>query len=411
MSLLIEYYTEALLNLLHGSHDMIETENESLRERVADLEKKVLEQGDEIVCLRSTLADVLRRLNQFESRGGPIPENRIPVRNGSVVHRVLLQNNHVQSSPQYKDSPSSMKKYQGSVSDLASRDPLRRAASYASSLPQRRVVHYQSTGSLHSDSPSSNSVSPVPTSPSPTHTPTPPPPQRATPIGTGRTTPTQKYSAPQRPTSVGNLSLAKRWSSTGDFHNVGITSPQSAMATASRLATKSLFNLYMRPQQHHPSLKHGQAHQFGSTRAPIRGWGWVTVNNDVDFPPTSDGADTLLSGDWSPVTRGYVQLMWRTRDASFNEEEGSVRIFLRGRPIVLYAPSELAESYDLNKVTTPPQTRLKLDYGYRGRDGRSNLYLLPTGEMVYFVAAAVVLYNVEEQSQRHYLGHTDDVKW
>nr|CAD7573381.1 unnamed protein product [Timema californicum] len=142
--------------------------------------------------------------------------------------------------------------------------------------------------------------------------------------------------------------------------------------------------------------------------------------------------------------------MSRTRDASFNEEEGSVRIFLRGRPIVLYAPSELAESYDLNKVTTPPQTRLKLEwvypfiqpffditkrelanalvvlsstaedgeievqisvsYGYRGRDGRSNLYLLPTGEMVYFVAAAVVLYNVEEQSQRHYLGHTDDVK-
>lgn len=50
-------------------------------------------------------------------------------------------------------------------------------------------------------------------------------------------------------------------------------------------------------------------------------------------------------------------------------------------------------------------------YGYRGRDCRSNLYLLPTGEMVYFVAAVVVLYNVEEQSQRHYLGHTDDVKW
>lgn len=50
-------------------------------------------------------------------------------------------------------------------------------------------------------------------------------------------------------------------------------------------------------------------------------------------------------------------------------------------------------------------------YGYRGRDCRSNLHLLPTGEMVYFVAAAVVLYNVEEQSQRHYLGHTDDVKW
>ncbi len=37
--------------------------------------------------------------------------------------------------------------------------------------------------------------------------------------------------------------------------------------------------------------------------------------------------------------------------------------------------------------------------------------MLPTGEMVYFIAATVVLYNVEEQMQRHYLGHTDDVKW
>lgn len=49
-------------------------------------------------------------------------------------------------------------------------------------------------------------------------------------------------------------------------------------------------------------------------------------------------------------------------------------------------------------------------YGYRGKDCRSNLYLLPTGEIVYFVAAVVVLYNSEEQSQRHYLGHTDDIK-
>lgn len=49
-------------------------------------------------------------------------------------------------------------------------------------------------------------------------------------------------------------------------------------------------------------------------------------------------------------------------------------------------------------------------YGYRGRDCRHNLYLLPTGEIVYFIAAVVVLYNVEDQIQRHYLGHTDDIK-
>ena len=50
-------------------------------------------------------------------------------------------------------------------------------------------------------------------------------------------------------------------------------------------------------------------------------------------------------------------------------------------------------------------------YGYRGKDCRNNLYLLPTGEMIYFVAGVVVLYNVDDQMQRHYTGHTDDVKW
>lgn len=102
-----------------------------------------------------------------------------------------------------------------------------------------------------------------------------------------------------------------------------------------------------------------------------------------------------------------------TRDMHYNEEEGTVRMYLRGRPVILYVPTSMMESYDLHKVSTPPQSKLKLDwvYGYRGRDCRSNLHLLPTGEIVYFVAAVVVLYNMEEHSQRHYLGHTDDVKW
>ena len=65
------------------------------------------------------------------------------------------------------------------------------------------------------------------------------------------------------------------------------------------------------------------------------------------------------------------------------------------------------------KTLQVPEQSLKLEwvYGYRGRDSRCNLYLLPTGEIVYFIAAVVVLYNVEEQMQRHYTGHTDDVKW
>lgn len=53
--------------------EMLESEKSSLAGRVHDLERRVLTQQDEIVCLRSTLADVLRRLNMFEGgmdRGG-----------------------------------------------------------------------------------------------------------------------------------------------------------------------------------------------------------------------------------------------------------------------------------------------------------------------------------------------------
>ena len=50
-------------------------------------------------------------------------------------------------------------------------------------------------------------------------------------------------------------------------------------------------------------------------------------------------------------------------------------------------------------------------YGYRGRDCRSNLYFLSNGEFVYFVAAVVVLFDRQTVKQRHYRGHTDDIKW
>jgi len=45
---------------------MLENENEAMRDRVADLEKKVHLQNDEITCLKATLADCLRRLNALE---------------------------------------------------------------------------------------------------------------------------------------------------------------------------------------------------------------------------------------------------------------------------------------------------------------------------------------------------------
>lgn len=102
----------------------------------------------------------------------------------------------------------------------------------------------------------------------------------------------------------------------------------------------------------------------------------------------------------------------KPKDPVFSAEEGYVKMFLRGRPVTMYMPKDQVESYNLEAKVELPAKRLKLEwvYGYRGRDCRTNLYLLPTGETVYFIASVVVLYNVEEQLQRHYTGHNDDVK-
>ncbi|XP_039294135.1 echinoderm microtubule-associated protein-like 2 [Nilaparvata lugens] len=299
-------------NSANEADDMIETENESVRERVADLEKKVLEQGDEIVCLRSTLADVLRRLSLVEgARSVTVtPSPTTPTKNGNHLmqlrthHRNASPNNHHIGVNNHNGPPKDLR-YRP-INEMAnSKESIRRVASYTpSSLPQsgegtpsRRVVHYQSTGSLHSDSPSSSSVSPIPTSPSPS--PTRPPSSASS-------------KPPTTSLSMSNLHSAKRWSSTGDFNSHNHTSPHNH---TSRLATntKSLFNLHMRTnsqQNHTPMLKHG------------------------------------------------------TRDATYNSEDGSLRMYLRGRPIVLYAPTPIADGYEITKVATAPHTKLKLDWVY-----------------------------------------------
>ncbi|XP_053568301.1 echinoderm microtubule-associated protein-like 4 isoform X2 [Bombina bombina] len=94
-----------------------------------------------------------------------------------------------------------------------------------------------------------------------------------------------------------------------------------------------------------------------------------------------------------------------------NSQEGEyIKMFMRGRPITMFIPSDV-ENYDDIRTELPPE-KLKLEwvYGYRGRDCRANVYLLPTGEIVYFIASVVALFNYDERTQRHYLGHTDCVK-
>ncbi|KAM9803929.1 echinoderm microtubule-associated protein-like 4 [Neosynchiropus ocellatus] len=99
-----------------------------------------------------------------------------------------------------------------------------------------------------------------------------------------------------------------------------------------------------------------------------------------------------------------------TREKNSQAEGKNLKVFLRGRPITMFVPSDVDDYREVR--TELPSERLKLEwvYGYRGRDCRANVYLLPTGEIVYFIASVVVLFNYEERTQRHYLGHTDCIK-
>ncbi|XP_026186854.1 echinoderm microtubule-associated protein-like 3 isoform X2 [Mastacembelus armatus] len=98
-----------------------------------------------------------------------------------------------------------------------------------------------------------------------------------------------------------------------------------------------------------------------------------------------------------------------SRRGTYSQEQ-SIKMFIRGRPITMYIPSNIQNYEDLKME--PPSERLQLDwvYGYRGRDCRANLYFLPTGEAVYFIACVVVLYHINNCTQRHYRKHTDCVR-
>jgi hypothetical protein len=47
--------------------------------------------------------------------------------------------------------------------------------------------------------------------------------------------------------------------------------------------------------------------------------------------------------------------------------------------------------------------------GYRGYDCRNNLHVTAAGEIVYHVAAFGVVCNPVDNTQRHYVQHTDDI--
>ncbi len=95
-------------------------------------------------------------------------------------------------------------------------------------------------------------------------------------------------------------------------------------------------------------------------------------------------------------------------------DDDTAELQLRGRDVPLRIPPEYRDEWTTDAEADAPgevEFALQWVYGYRGRGaGSDGLHLLPaTGELAYFVAGVVVLYNGEAQTQRHYRGHSNDV--
>lgn len=87
-------------------------------------------------------------------------------------------------------------------------------------------------------------------------------------------------------------------------------------------------------------------------------------------------------------------------------KEDPIKLNIRGLRRTFYPPMHHGPVDN-----SAPDRKLQLQWvhGYRGLDVRKNLWVLPSGELLYFVAAVAVLYDRDEQAQRHYTGHTEDI--
>ncbi|XP_056623256.1 echinoderm microtubule-associated protein-like 1 isoform X2 [Triplophysa dalaica] len=187
-----------------------------------------------------------------------------------------------------------------------------------------------------------------------------------------------------------------------------LPSPSSSKKGNSSPATKSMSNLprFLLRMPHSTVKRTSSSEHVGHNSRKDSFDSKTNRTHAGSTGSNSSGKKAIENKQREPVFSAGMRRVTHCKD------EGYVKMYLKGRPITMYMPKDLVDTYSLEAKTDLSPKKLKLDwvYGYRGRDCRSNLYLLPTGETVYFIASVVVLFNVDEQLQRHYTGHTDDIK-
>ncbi|KAL3861141.1 hypothetical protein ACJMK2_007210, partial [Sinanodonta woodiana] len=93
---------------------------------------------------------------------------------------------------------------------------------------------------------------------------------------------------------------------------------------------------------------------------------------------------------------------------AYSAPNETAQVEVAGRIREFFPPTETDPDDDGHR----PDKILRIEwvYGYRGRDRKFNLTVLPkTCEVVYYVASVVVLYDKDQDSQRHYLEHNEEI--
>jgi microtubule-associated protein-like 1/2 len=339
--------------------DELMSSSEGDRDRLDELEKRVNMQADEIVLLKSLIADLVRRLNELESASA---RNRSHTVNGSTL-----------TLPTKSSAGRSLQ-------------PTRNTGTTQNPPASARPSHHLSTESLQSSSstlqrPSSGyGLSGMRTSPS----------MDRLGLSSARSPSFQNKStfSVTQPASARSNTIRK-WTSNSDFQNGTSASSPSHHHT---------------PTSSHSGLVHSNTNHV--THSPV-----VDAPSPGQRRYSSQSQLSELSS--SPLAPPPGSHRSTVKDPVFNPDDGYLHVSIRGKGMNFYVPSEECLTQSLTKPNPPPTQRLKLQwvYGYRGRDCRSNLHCIATGECVYFIASVVVLVNFQEDKQRHYLGHTDDIRW
>nr|XP_033792272.1 echinoderm microtubule-associated protein-like 4 isoform X3 [Geotrypetes seraphini] len=185
---------------------------------------------------------------------------------------------------------------------------------------------------------------------------------------------------------------------------------QSALREAFSMSCITNGSAGTRKTSHNSSMSVAKKDTFSSAAKSVKRSSTVERPHSI-WDGSDDSRNKLLRvSSASKLISKVAKNADKHKDIVIGPEGDYIKMFMRGRPITMFIPSDV-ENYDDIRTELPPE-KLKLEwvYGYRGRDCRANVYLLPTGEIVYFIASVVVLFNYEERTQRHYLGHTDCVK-